>query len=392
MSPLTIGLTGGIAAGKSEALAAFERLGAATISSDAVVHELLDAEPLLGRLTERWGVDIAPEGRIDRTRIGEIVFADPEELSWLEAQIHPLVGERIGAWLASLPAEAAIAVVEVPLLFESEMEAVFDTTVAVVTSDEVRRQRAEARGHALVGERDARQLASGGEGGAGRARGRERRHARGSRAAPVRLGREAGGMTRGRNRGMKNRRRRRLLVGAAAVAAGIVAGVLLGVAGTVDRAIQELTLPLRHEDVIRQQSREKDVDAALIAAVIYSESKFSDRTSGAGARGLMQITPDTANEIERDSGGTTFKLGDLADPEINIRYGTFLLRELLDRYDDAEVAALAAYNAGPSNVDRWGGGALSLDEIGFPETRAYVEEVLDKKRAYRDEYARELGY
>lgn len=157
--PLTIGLTGGIAAGKSESLAAFERLGAATISSDAVVHELLDSEPLLGRLIERWGKEIAPEGRVDRSKIGEIVFADPGQLKWLETQIHPLVGERIGSWLASLSDEVRIAVVEVPLLFESEMETVFDTTVAVVTSDEVRRARAEARGHALVGEREARQLA-----------------------------------------------------------------------------------------------------------------------------------------------------------------------------------------------------------------------------------------
>ncbi|HEX8689646.1 MAG TPA: dephospho-CoA kinase [Solirubrobacterales bacterium] len=156
--PLTIGLTGGIAAGKSEALAAFERLGAATISSDAVVHELLESEPLLGRLTERWGPEIAPDGVVDRTRIGEIVFADPSELSWLEAQIHPLVGERVGAWMAALPEGTEVAVVEVPLLFESEMEAVFDTTLAVVTSDEVRQARAAARGHALVGEREARQL------------------------------------------------------------------------------------------------------------------------------------------------------------------------------------------------------------------------------------------
>jgi dephospho-CoA kinase len=156
--PVTIGLTGGIAAGKSTALAAFERLGAATISSDAVVHELLDSEPLLGRLTERWGGEIAPEGRVDRNKIGGIVFADPDELAWLESQIHPLVGERIGAWLGSLPDDAEVAVVEVPLLFEGEMAPVFDTTVAVVTADEVRRARAEARGHTLVGEREARQL------------------------------------------------------------------------------------------------------------------------------------------------------------------------------------------------------------------------------------------
>jgi soluble lytic murein transglycosylase len=197
-------------------------------------------------------------------------------------------------------------------------------------------------------------------------------------------------MSRGRKRSVRKRRRRRLVVGAAVLLAVIVAGVVLE--GTIDKAIQELTLPLRHEDVIRQQSREKDVDAALIAAVIYSESKFSDSTSSAGARGLMQITPEAANEIERLSGGTTFKLKDLGDPEINIRYGTFLLRELLDRYDGDVVAALVAYNAGPANADKWGGSGLQIEEIPFPETRAYVEEVLDKQRAYRDEYAKELGY
>ena len=156
--PLTIGLTGGIAAGKSEALAAFSRLGAATLSSDAVVHELLDSEPLLGRLVERWGPDVAPDGVVDRARIGEIVFADPEQLAWLEGQIHPLVAERMVEWLGSLPDKTEIAVVEVPLLFEGGRHEVFDTTVAVVSDDEVRRRRAAARGHALVDEREARQL------------------------------------------------------------------------------------------------------------------------------------------------------------------------------------------------------------------------------------------
>jgi len=156
--PLTIGLTGGIAAGKSEALAAFSRLGAATLSSDAVVHELLDSEPLLGLLVERWGPDVASDGQVDRNRIGEIVFADPEQLTWLEGQIHPLVRERIGGWLLALPADVDVAVIEVPLLFESELAAAFGTTVAIVTADEVRRERAAARGHALVDEREARQL------------------------------------------------------------------------------------------------------------------------------------------------------------------------------------------------------------------------------------------
>ncbi|MGC1851377.1 MAG: lytic transglycosylase domain-containing protein [Solirubrobacterales bacterium] len=187
-------------------------------------------------------------------------------------------------------------------------------------------------------------------------------------------------------------RRRRFLAAGAAVVAGITVGLALGVFGRFDDVIQELTLPLRHEDIIRQQSREKDVDAALIAAVIYAESKFDDRTSSAGARGLMQITPQAAHDVERHSGGTTFELGDLSDPEINIRYGTFLLRELLDRYEGDVIAALAAYNAGPTNAERWGGSELSLDGIPFPETRAYVEDVLDKQRAYREKYDEELGY
>ena len=187
------------------------------------------------------------------------------------------------------------------------------------------------------------------------------------------------------------RRRKLLALGTTAVLLGVFAGALVA-GGAFDDALQELTLPLRHEDVIRQQSEEKEVDAALIAAVIYSESKFSDQTSSAGARGLMQITPEAAEFIERQSGGTTFELSDLSDPELNIRYGTFLLRELLDRYDGDEAAALAAYNAGPGNADEWGGSSLTVEEIPFPETRAYVEEVLEKRDEYRREYASELGY
>ena len=175
-------------------------------------------------------------------------------------------------------------------------------------------------------------------------------------------------------------------------AAAIIIVIVLVKILDVGEVIQEITLPLRHEDVIRQQADEKGVDAALIAAVIYSESKFSDQTSSAGARGLMQITPEAADTIAKNSEATTFELNDLGDPEINIRYGTFLLRELLDRYDGDEAAALAAYNAGPGNADKWGGADLTVEEIPFPETRAYFEEVLEKKEEYRRTYGKELGY
>ncbi|HEX3241862.1 MAG TPA: lytic transglycosylase domain-containing protein [Solirubrobacterales bacterium] len=187
------------------------------------------------------------------------------------------------------------------------------------------------------------------------------------------------------------RRRRRLLLAGGAGFVAVVA-IVLGVTGVFNHVLKELTLPLRHEDIIRQQAREKDVDASLIAAVIYAESRFRDQTSQAGARGLMQITPTTAKEIERLSGGTTFRLADLSDPDINIRYGTFYLAELLRRFDGNEVAALAAYHAGPSAVEGWGGSSLSVAEIPLDETRGYVEEVLDKRRDYRREYAQELGY
>jgi soluble lytic murein transglycosylase len=184
--------------------------------------------------------------------------------------------------------------------------------------------------------------------------------------------------------------RRGVAVGVAALV-GVGAAFLL-LTGEVDNVIQELTLPLRHEDIIRQQAHEKGVDASLIAAVIYAESRFSDQTSSAGARGLMQITPATAKDIERRSGGTTFTVKDLSDPQINISYGTYHLRDLLEMYSGNEIAALAAYNAGPGNADAWGGSGMTLDDIGFPETRAYVEDVLDKQDAYRHKYAKELGY
>jgi len=171
---------------------------------------------------------------------------------------------------------------------------------------------------------------------------------------------------------------------------GIVA--ILLITGLAERGIQEVTLPLRHEDVIRQQAEEKQVDAALIAAVIYAESRFVDQTSHADARGLMQITPETAREIEKLSGGSTFELTDLRDPELNIRYGTFYLGNLIDRFDGDVVAALAAYNAGPSQAERWGGSAMTIEDIDYGETRDYVKKVLEKQREYRHKYELELGY
>jgi soluble lytic murein transglycosylase len=184
-----------------------------------------------------------------------------------------------------------------------------------------------------------------------------------------------------------------------------VAGVALVVAGAVvlamplfHHAVKEIRLPLRHEDIIRQQASEKGLDPALVAAVIYAESRFRDGlTSKAGAQGLMQLTPQTAKDIARKSGGTNFEIGDLATAQVNISYGAYYLRYLLGRYGGNEAFALAAYNGGEGNVDRWIAAArahdeaLTVDAIPFGETRAYVRAVEDAQRAYRRAYPSELG-
>jgi dephospho-CoA kinase len=156
-----VGLTGGLGAGKSEALRALGELGAATLSTDAVVHELLAGDELRDLVVARLGDGVAPDGALDRSLIAERVFGDEDARSWLEGELWPRVGRRMAEWKQEVdaldPAPRA-AVVEVPLLFESGMEAVFDAIIAVVADEDVRAERAGARGHASVAERTGRQL------------------------------------------------------------------------------------------------------------------------------------------------------------------------------------------------------------------------------------------
>jgi soluble lytic murein transglycosylase len=190
--------------------------------------------------------------------------------------------------------------------------------------------------------------------------------------------------------------RRRLALLATVVLSAVVATAVFS--PWADKAVKEVTLPLRHDDVIRQQAADKQLDPSLIAGVIYVESRFRDQTSHAGAKGLMQLMPATANYIAVKSGGTEFVQGDLADPQINISYGSWYLRYLQEKYHGNVVLTLAAYNAGEGKVDGWwreaaaGGERFRVaDHIPFRETREYVSKVLEARRAYRREYARELG-
>jgi soluble lytic murein transglycosylase len=182
------------------------------------------------------------------------------------------------------------------------------------------------------------------------------------------------------------------------IAAIVVTVLFVGVvASMLHTAANNLALPLSDARIIREQAAEKDLDPALIAAVIYAETKFDPRPSSAGAQGLMQILPATAYYLAHLSGGISFTAGDLAEPSVNVAYGSYYLRYLLNHYGGNEMLAVAAYNGGLTNVDKWvahadaAGKQLAVSEIPFPQTREYVRRVLSAETAYRETYPRQLG-
>jgi soluble lytic murein transglycosylase len=179
---------------------------------------------------------------------------------------------------------------------------------------------------------------------------------------------------------------RRLLVLVAASLALAIAALAVWRSDPV--WLDRLRYPLRYESIVVAHARNYDLDPALLAAVIYTESRFrADARSSAGALGLMQLLPDTGKAIALRTGGERFAVDDLLDPEINVRYGSWYLRELRRKYGDTRTA-LAAYHAGPGNVDRWREEGVGVQ---FPETRAYVDNVLRLVPVYRRAYRAELG-
>jgi soluble lytic murein transglycosylase len=185
-------------------------------------------------------------------------------------------------------------------------------------------------------------------------------------------------------------------LGTTAAIVVVVAAVAVVALG-VHRAANRQSLPLTHASLIREQAHDKHLDPALIAAVIYAESKFEPHPSAAGAQGLMQILPATAYYLAHLSGGSRFTASDLATPQVNVAYGSYYLRYLLEHYGGDEMLAVAAYNGGLANVDSWVASAhaegrdLDVSSIPFPETREYVQRVLAAQRVYRERYAQELG-
>jgi soluble lytic murein transglycosylase len=199
---------------------------------------------------------------------------------------------------------------------------------------------------------------------------------------------------RGRTKYRTAVRRRRLAVVLAVLA---VLAVAIPLAWPLaKKAYNDLSLPLAYTSIIRQQAAEKHLDPALVAAVIYAETKFDPRPSSAGAEGLMQILPQTAEFLAHRSGATTVHVTDLATPAVNIAYGSYYLRYLLDEYRGNQVLALAAYNGGETNVNRWlaaarrAGTPFTTSQIRFPETQAYVIRVTQAEQAYKQTYSKQL--
>jgi soluble lytic murein transglycosylase len=198
---------------------------------------------------------------------------------------------------------------------------------------------------------------------------------------------------------------RRLLIGLVLVAAGVAAVLAaahwvapLFASGSGPSWYRQTVYPLEHAGAIRTGAARYDLDPALVAAVIYAESRFDEHAvSSQGAVGLMQILPETAEQIADESGGVTFTTEDLEVPRINVRYGSYYLRQALDAFDGDNVAAIASYNAGMGAVGEWmeqaraAGHELRLKDIPYPETRAYVQTVLKARRVYREEYGDRLG-
>ena len=343
--PIAVAITGGIGAGKSAALDAFRVHGAAVVSSDAIVHHLLATDDgVRDALVAKLGPEILGEdGRPDRARIAREVFGDPERLAWLEQLVHPLVSQEYLEWreqLARLDEPPRVCVTEVPLLFEVGAQERFDRVV-VITAPR-RAPRAAAAGRPRRPRRPA--PARPGEGAPGRLPLRQHRDVRGAeRVGRRRHARARGG---GGRRGVKR------LALVALLALVVVAGAAAWVVTAEPEWYQRARYPLRYEAIVRTHARNYDLPPTLLAAVIYAESKFDPSArSGAGAVGLMQLLPDTARGIATRTGGDGFVVSDLLDPEINVRYGSWYLRNLLNRYDDDLRTALAAYHAGPGNVD-----------------------------------------
>ena len=336
--PIAVAITGGIGAGKSEALKAFARHGAATVSSDEIVHHLLRRPDVRDAVVARMGNGIVtPDGEIDRGALATVVFNDREALAWLEGLLHPLVAVEYLQWrdqLAALPSAPRVSVTEVRLLDESGGDARFDKVVVITAPKKLRRARSDV----AVDDRERRFIDDREKVGARRLllqeHGLDRRAGRIRRVGDARPHFDVRKPLRARPDRRRCRRGVPLVNGRCR-------------RGTSASAIR-CTIPVRPRPRARAP-----LDPAFLAAVIYQESKFrAGAKSSSGAIGLMQLTPSTAQGIAIRTHRQRVPHERSLRRRINIRYGAWYLDNLFKKYG-SERLVLAAYNAGQGNVDRW---------------------------------------
>ena len=378
--PVAVAITGGIGAGKSAALAAFRAHGAATVSSDEIVHHLLATDlDVRAALVERFGDAILDEdGAPDRGKIAAVVFGDDDGARLPRRRCCTRSSRAsTSLWreqLAALDDPPEVCVTEVPLLYESGGETRFDRVVVITAPRQLREQRRQVpldnRDDRLIDDRekvaraDFHYVNTGTLRGSRRV-GRRRHDGAGERRIVRRLLIARGGRSQ-----CSARSRWRSLDASAGLRPAHP--LPAAVRGDRARACEEL--------------RSRPVAAR--GRHLHGEPvQRHARAPTAGAMGLMQLLPDTARGIAVRTGGDAFVVDDLYSPEINVRYGAWYLRNLLDRYGD-ERTALAAYHAGPGNVDSWRRQGVGIQ---FPETRSYVDKVEHVKQVYADAYAKELG-
>ena len=381
-----VGLTGGLGAGKSTALAALARLGAEVISSDAVVHELYGGDELRDAVRRA----LRRGGRARRRRrprcAGQRAFATDEDRAWLESLVWPMVGARVAAWLERARAKRRAppaAVVEVPLLFEAGLEGIYDATIAVVSDEGLGASAPRHAGTQLVDERAARQLTQ-----RRRRRGDIRRAQRRHRGGPA--ARNVGGSCQAR--GVIRAR----LGSLAAFGIALMCAVVL--ASRAAASTRAPRLPLADTGIIRAQASEKQLDPALIAAVIYAESKFEPSESSAGRAGADadpardRLLPRPAVRAGAGSPRATSARRASTSRTAATTCATCSTITTATRCwrSPPTTAASRTSTAGWRTPTREGR-SLSIEEIPFPETREYVQRVLSAQQSYRAQDAQQLG-
>ena len=370
--PVAVAITGGIGAGKSEALKAFARHGAATVSSDEIVHHLLRRaevrEAVVARMGQRHRRHPTARSTAARSRLSSSTTVRRSRGSRSCCIRSSRRSTCSGASsLRSCPTRRRSRVTEVPLLYETGGDARFDKVVVITAPTKLRRARSEV----ATDDREARLIPDAEKVQRADFSYQEHRLARGAgcvRASVIaELWREDALLAR---RAWRS-----------------IAVTFLVVDQTSPPWYERLRYPLRYSEYVRVHAREHRLDPALVAAVIYQESKFRPSAkSSSGAIGLMQLTPETAHGIAIRTHGNAFHTQDLYNAEINIRYGAWYLDNLFKKYG-SERLVLAAYNAGQGNVDSW---RANGEAIQFAETRAYVETVEDLKKIYRNAWRSKL--